>query len=180
MKNLWLNIERGLSMKIEVFKRCFNELCYSFDLEPEKKKNRLSAYYSSKLGELREDALLTLINTAKETLDIRPGFLPPIRQLINLYYTATTNYNKTELMTDRENFHDAICPICGNIGFVILEHEGYTYSGFCCTCSYGQKKQHETKLGQKLGCYVDWLSKGYSMPDGAKQEKDELPDKVPF
>lgn len=149
-------------MNIEAFQRCFKALCLSFDLDYDKKKNRVASFYDSKLGELTEDKFLELIKKAGATLDIKPGFLPPIKQLISLYFNTMTKKKKPYKL--EENFHDAICPDCNGIGLISEDRPQGRFIVGCCKCIIGQKKQHDTELGRKLGCY----------------EKDELPQAVPF
>ena len=161
-------------MNYQVFKDCFKKLCLSFDLDFDKKKSRMEMYYESKLGQMREDLLLDLIKQAIETIEVKPGYLPSVRKLVDLYYTSATNRNKPRPLEDSENWQGAICPICNGTGRVTLWREGYSYGGYCCTCIIGQKKQHETTLGRELGCYTKWLKKGYTLED------ESLPKEAPF
>ena len=151
-------------MKIDAFGRCFKELCLAFDLEYDKKNTRMGTYFDSFLGDMTEYALLELIKQAKGTLEIKPGFLPPIRKLINVYYSGNIIKFKQKNQADMENYRDAICPICNNIGFVSEDRPVGRYILGCCKCIIGQQKQRDTKIGQQLGIY----------------EKDELPREVPF
>lgn len=152
-------------MNYQIFNDCFKFLCRSFDLDFDKKKDRMETYFDSKLGKMTEERFLFLIKIARETLIVKSGYLPPIRELVNLYYTTATNLNKPELITARENYHDAVCPICDNIGFVTLERkDGEMCGGFCCKCIRGQNKLINTQLGRELGCYTNWLEKGYKLP----------------
>lgn len=152
-------------MKIEVFERCFKELCFAFDLEYENKKKSLPAYYDSKLGELTEIALLEIIKKAKTELQPKQGYLPTIRDLVNLYFDLNINRTRPEKLEDRENFYNAVCPICDETGFVSLWKDKYLYGGFCCTCIKGQNKQLNTELGRKMGLYTDALKRGFMMED---------------
>jgi hypothetical protein len=151
-------------MKIEAFQRCFHSLCDSFDLDYDKKKGRVASYYDSKLGELREEVLLELIKKVRETMDIKPGFLPPIKKIVNLYFSTMVTKNKPRTLENSENWEGAICPDCNSIGLISEDRSEGRFIVGCCKCIIGQKKQHETKLGRKLGCY----------------EKDELPREAPF
>lgn len=161
-------------MDIKAFQRVFKNLCLSFDLDPEKKKSRVASYFDSKLGELTEEKLLGLIKQARETLDVKKGFLPSVRELIKIYYSTMTK-RMPKSFADQENYHDAICNTCGNIGFVTLEHDGYRYSGFPCTCIHGENKLVNTILGRSLGVYTKYLDKGYTVAEMVSR-----PEEAPF
>ena len=147
-------------MNIQIFTKCFEKLCLSFDLDYDKKKNRIETYYDSKLGDLSEHVLLEVIKTAKQTLDIKPGYLPSIKQLEGIYYSRPIRTRPPE-----ESFRGATCPICDGIGFVSLWKDGYRFGGFCCTCIKDQNKQANTKIGRETGSYIDALNRGYTMED---------------
>ena len=147
-------------MNYQIFSACFKNLCLAFDLDFDKKKDRIETYYNSKLGEMTEEIFSSLIKQAKETLSVRPGFLPPIRELVNLYYTTATNYNRPRTLENSENWEGAICPICNGIGLISEDRPQGRFIVGCCKCIIGQKKQHDTKLGRELGCYEnDGLSR---------------------
>jgi len=158
-------------MNYEVFQQCFESLCLSFDLDPEKKKNRCESYFSSKLGEISEINFLDVIKKAKETLTVKPGSLPPVRELIRLYYNIAERVQKSRHI-DKESFSQAICAICGGTGRVSLEKEGCIYGGFCCTCIIGQKKNLETFIGQQLGFFTEAMARGFNLPEGVKLPKE--------
>lgn len=152
-------------MNLISFTTCFKELCLAFDLEYGEKSSRMGTYFDSFLGDMTEHAFLELIKQAKETLEPKQGFLPPIRKLINVYYNGNVIKFKQKNKADMENFYDAICPICNNIGFVTLERkDGEMCGGYCCTCSHGQNKLTNTTLGRSLGVYTNWIGKGYKLP----------------
>ena len=137
-------------MNLNIFTYCFEKLCLQFDLDPEKKKNRIPAYFDSKLGEMQEHKFLELIKKAGETLTVKTGFLPSKKELTNLYFNTMTTKKQKPL---GENFHDAICFICNGIGLVSKDTDHGRVCLGCCTCIIGQKKQHDTILGRELGCY---------------------------
>ena len=150
-------------MNLTVFKQCFETLCLSFDLDPEKKMNRAEIYFSSELGNLTEIAFLDTIKKAKETLSPKAGYLPPVRELIRLYYSTVS---KPEKQTDEKGNifkHE----LCGGTGKVTLLKNGYEVGGFACTCEKGKAWKAQTLIGQDVGFYTDWLDKGYSLPEGS-------------
>ncbi len=161
-------------MDYKTFERCFEALCLSFDIDFEKKKNRMEHYFDSKLGEISEHAFLEVIKKAKTELQPKQGYLPPIRDLKNLYFDININRPRPEKLDDRENFYHAICPICDNTGRVSLLKDGYRYGGFCCTCIIGQNKQANTELGRKMGCYKNALLRGYTMENEDDDEIDPV------
>lgn len=161
-------------MNIQLFTNCFKKLCLSFDIDFEKKKDRIETYYDSKLGEISDIALLEIIKKAKSGLDVKPGYLPSIRDLINIYFEININRSRPDKLEDRENFHNAVCPICDGIGFVSLWKDGHQYGGFCCTCIKGQHKQANTELGRKMGCYIDALNRGFEMEDEDEIQVDPI------
>jgi hypothetical protein len=151
-------------MNYAEFTECFKTLCLSFDLDFEKKRDRIDTYFHSKFGELSKYACMELIKRAKENLMVKSGFLPPIRELVNLYYSTAQYEQKAK--SDMENYNQAACAVCDGIGFVSLEKDGYRYGGFCCTCKRGQAKNIQTKIGRELGFYTDYLKKGYKLLEG--------------
>lgn len=113
-------------INLEIFKQCFESLCLSFDLDPEKKMNRAEQYFKSDLGNLTEIQLLGVIKKARETLAPKPGYLPPIRELIRLHYSSVTREQKST--DDKGNVfkHE----LCGGTGKVTLIKDGYEFGGF--------------------------------------------------
>ena len=156
-------------MNIQIFTECFKKLCLSFDIDPEKKKNRIEMYFDSKLGDLSELVFLEVIRTAKQTLDIKPGYLPSIKQLESIYYSRPTVTKSPE-----ESFRGALCPICDGTGKVSLYKDGYRYGGFCCTCVKGQEKLALTQIGRELGLYTDALKRGFTMDDEETEPADPV------
>ena len=150
-------------MNLSVFKQCFETLCLSFDLDPEKKMNRAESYFNSELGNITEIQFLDTIKKAKETLSVKPGYLPPVRELIRLYYSTVS---KPEKQTDEKGniFKHELCGGTGKV--TLIDKNGYEF-GFACTCEKGKSWRSQTILGQNLGFYTDWLEKGYSLPKGS-------------
>ena len=135
-------------MTIDQFRYCFQELCNSFDLDFEQKKCRVGAYFNTRLGQLPEEKLLEVIKKAAETIEVKSNQLPPIKKLIDLYYTLTAPKKQRRL---GENWKDAVCPDCNGTGWIMGEENGYSVVKGCCKCIIGQQKQRDTKLGQELG-----------------------------
>jgi hypothetical protein len=156
-------------MNYKTFEKCFESLCLSFDLDITQKKNRMEYYFDSKLGDLSEHVFLEVIKTAKQTLEIRPGYLPAIKTLEDIFYSRPKTNTYRE-----ESFNTAICNICDNIGMVTLWKDGYIYGGFCCTCPIGREKQVKTQLGREQGLYIDAFKRGFTLSD------ESLPKEVPF
>ena len=140
-------------MDLNAFKRCFEELCLAFDIDFEKKNDRMGTYYDSKLGEITEYTLMDLIKHAKQELNVKYNSLPSIRDLVNLYYSC----NIIEFQTTRkreESFHDGDFARCNGTGWVSEDRgkDGFWTKG-ACKCIIGQQKQRYTKLGQQIGFY---------------------------
>lgn len=153
-------------MNMQIFTECFKKLCLSFDIEFEKKKNRIETYYDSKLGDLSEHVFLEVIKMAKQTLELKPGYLPPIKTLEDIFYSRPRTNTYRE-----ESFSTAICDICDGTGRVSLYKNGYRYGGFCCTCAIGQQKLVKTQSGREMGLYIDALKRGFVMEEEEDTEK---------
>lgn len=162
-------------MNLDTFKTCFNELCLSFDLDPEKKQNRLSSYFNSKLGEMSEYAFNTMLNEAKSRLRTSGNKLPSIQSLLQLHYSIVTRTKRPRRKEDMESYEQALCAICGGIGWVIMDApDGSTCSGMCCTCEKGRAKAEATILGRQCGLYTEWLQFGYKL-HGFKGKDENVP-----
>lgn len=113
-------------MNFDIFKQCFESLCLSFDLDPDKKMNRSEQYFKSDLGNLTEIQFLDVIKEAKETLTPKAGHLPLVRELIRIHYSSVTREIKS--IDDKGNIfkHE----LCGGTGKVTLIKDGYEYGGF--------------------------------------------------
>lgn len=163
-------------MKLDTFKEQFKNLCWGFDVDPKKKSDRIPIYFKSKLGKIDELEFEELIVRAIEELNITKGHIPSIQQLLALRLSITSTDNEAldelyqmkeksprdilENLTPSEEVALAKCHICNGSGFVVMEKDGYTYSGMTCTCEKGQIKAR-TSLGKESGCYIKYLNRGY-------------------